>query len=691
MLKEDLKEDLLELKDAGVKPIFVFPGLDYVNKSPSESQSVETSRAADSAWQKYRNKKEDEVVKEFSKAKYPIDTLFRYLQELLIENDVEFLVAPFSAVAQLAYMVKLSDEYIDAIWGSTEHFLFGVDKVITNLKIPSDKSTQVTFDWVSRATCEERFKVPPEVLRDAQLLCGTSFSLPFPLLERSAATKLVSISEAIAMLNSASRSVLQLCTMYQDDPDVSRLNYADRYKKAVMTIRHHIVMESNGNVAPMDIANAPGDVHDFVGQNLPEELFFYISRGLIGPEVPGWVASGEINLSLPGGVPDTEPYRNLVIEQLNPIRTQALRILSEPLNYYYKGRVVKLRTWDARDTDSLTIVLKDEPDLRPKLNQWKVRGDQLTKVLQSSNQSQPTLLFCLQALKDEGFVPKSFTKQTISHPALKTADETVANTFWRFLQIRGYVSDDHKLTKWGQVLETVLAKLAPKFESRQSAEDAAILSVELLRLGLLNGNDVDGTVIQPNGKSESELHSTISLTSTDKDFSHKTNLNLITKLACLGRFNNKAQGYVGPLDRQLLSFAWMLTSLRTSLRVLMEAVMTSMFLSGDCNRDRDDWSKLSTGMPLIWDTGAALGVVARTYLDSDELRTESTITKEIKDQLKSLKGDYAWFRNAVSDNLKKDLRTVWRLWEAVYAGNAVLGREGSKGVEGANDWVSARW
>ena len=499
MLKEDLKEDLLELKDAGVKPIFVFPGLDYVNKSPSESQSPETARAAESAWQKYRSKKEDEVVKEFSKAKYPIDTLFRYLQELLIENNIEFLVAPFSAVAQLAYMVKLSDEYIDAVWGPTEHFLFGVDKVITNLKIPSDKSAQVTFDWLSKAVCEERFKVPSEVLRDAQLLCGTSFSLPFPILERQAVTKVVSISDAITMLNTAGRSVLQLCTMFREDPVVSQLDYADRYKKSLMTIRHHIILESNGTVAPLDFAHAPGDVHDFVGQNLPEELFFYISRGLLGPEVPSWLASGEINLSLPGGVPDNEPYRHLVIEQLNPIRTQALRILSEPLNYYYKGRTVKLRAWDGKDSENLTITLKDEPDMRPKLNQWKVRGDVLMKLLQSSNQSQPTLLFCLQTLKDDGFVPKSFTQKNVVHPALRTLDEIVVNTFWRFLQIRGYVGDDHKLTKWGQALETVLAKLAPKFESRQSAEDAAILSVELLRLGLLNGNEVDGTVIQPNG------------------------------------------------------------------------------------------------------------------------------------------------------------------------------------------------
>lgn len=37
----------------------------------------------------------------------------------------------------------------------------------------------------------------------------------------------------------------------------------------------------------------------------------------------------------------------------------------------------------------------------------------------------------------------------------------------------------------------------------------------------------------------------------------------------------------------------MLTALRTSLRVLLESVMASMFLTGDIDRDRDDWSALS--------------------------------------------------------------------------------------------------
>ena len=127
------------------------------------------------------------------------------------------------------------------------------------------------------------------------------------------------------------------------------------------------------------------------------------------------------------------------------------------------------------------------------------------------------------------------------------------------------------------------------------------------------------------------------------------------------------------------------------MRVHQDAVMASKVLTGDCERDRDDWFKLATSMPLIWDTGAALGVVARTYLDSEELRAPDTqITKQTREQLKSLKGEYAWFRNAVSDTLKKDLKTVWRLWEAVYAGNEVLGKDGVKMFDGANDWVLAR-
>lgn len=79
---------------------------------------------------------------------------------------------------------------------------------------------------------------------------------------------------------------------------------------------------------------------------------------------------------------------------------------------------------------------------------------------------------------------------------------------------------------------------------------------------------------------------------TDKDLKAKCSTNLISKIACLGRLKHDAVGYVGPLDRQLLSFAWMITAVRTSLRDLIESVLASMFLNGDVDRNRDDWLAL---------------------------------------------------------------------------------------------------
>jgi hypothetical protein len=60
---------------------------------------------------------------------------------------------------------------------------------------------------------------------------------------------------------------------------------------------------------------------------------------------------------------------------------------------------------------------------------------------------------------------------------------------------------------------------------------------------------------------------------------------------------------------------------------------------------------------------------------------DTLVTKEMKDQLKSLKGDYAWFTQSVHGDLKRDLKSLWRLWEAVFSGVEVLTEEG-RGVTG---------
>lgn len=53
---------------------------------------------------------------------------------------------------------------------------------------------------------------------------------------------------------------------------------------------------------------------------------------------------------------------------------------------------------------------------------------------------------------------------------------------WRFLQLRGYVDEQHQLTEWGNVLqEALFAAGTSKHE-----EEAVFLAVEMLRFGLVN-------------------------------------------------------------------------------------------------------------------------------------------------------------------------------------------------------------
>jgi Temperature dependent protein affecting M2 dsRNA replication len=60
-----------------------------------------------------------------------------------------------------------------------------------------------------------------------------------------------------------------------------------------------------------------------------------------------------------------------------------------------------------------------------------------------------------------------------------------ANTWWRTLQLRQFVNEDHTLTPWGIGLADGLEKLSP----HQDLYEALYLGLELLRLKALHHED----------------------------------------------------------------------------------------------------------------------------------------------------------------------------------------------------------
>jgi vancomycin permeability regulator SanA len=67
---------------------------------------------------------------------------------------------------------------------------------------------------------------------------------------------------------------------------------------------------------------------------------------------------------------------------------------------------------------------------------------------------------------------------------LSSDSEVLYNSIWRFLALRGYVDSSHNLTQWGKVLAAVITGL----KGNPEYEEAAVLAVELIRMGLLTAD-----------------------------------------------------------------------------------------------------------------------------------------------------------------------------------------------------------
>lgn len=68
---------------------------------------------------------------------------------------------------------------------------------------------------------------------------------------------------------------------------------------------------------------------------------------------------------------------------------------------------------------------------------------------------------------------------------------------------------------------------------------------------------------------------------------------LVSRVACVAKLQHKSIGYSGPLSRQLLCYRSLIAAVRSTLRNLIEVILTGLLLNGDADRNRNDWSDLS--------------------------------------------------------------------------------------------------
>lgn len=306
------------------------------------------------------------------------------------------------------------NQFVDAICGNSELFFFDVERVIVHLN-PSQGGS---FTWINKPKLLSDLQLANDIFIDACMLAGSEVCRAFPPFEGSTHNAFMSSVELLKRCRS-------VATVVNTHPESVQLSgYLDKYRRARAAVKHHVVFTAEGKAEPLDFSEAPSDVHDFIGQRLPEELYYYLSRGVIGPQVLDMLATGELVEIAPFDNGDSEEYKRF-LENLNPLRTQALSLLAQPLHRYWVSKEINVYYWFDKENPRKLIHKEVTPTPAELTKKWNVKESVFKRELEKEgvcffrypfycnprkahkNQNSVGLAFALSFLKSDSYAAKT--------------------------------------------------------------------------------------------------------------------------------------------------------------------------------------------------------------------------------------------------------------------------------------------
>ncbi|KAL5093034.1 hypothetical protein Trisim1_011830 [Trichoderma cf. simile WF8] len=651
-------------------PFFIFDGQSIIGQ---DEIALKRGRAAnqktDEAWELYSQTEAEQAVTAFgaNPGAYQLQNLYPLLQAILKERGLHFLVPPFNACGQLAYFEMIDTDQCAGVMGPQELLLYPVhDSVIRNMDWDAGTVTAISKKRVMRS-----LGVGEPMFVDAMLMTGTSFLPPFPPLQDTAMyPNPYTIMDAVNILRTSEKTVAHACASFNDILQAHDPNWLDKYRKARMAAQHFIYISESGEIKVNDYERLTKDSHEYLGLRMPPELLHYLNTGLIGPRILNAIAHGQIIIlpTLDGTA--SEEYKQLVTNQILPIKEQALSLVIPRVHRAVAHKDITLKVWfDPKYRHTM-----NHNSMRPLpstlVDTWDVKEQDLRRFF-PADFAGPVYLEVL-ALANQDFVDKTFPKEK-PIKGIDSANMVASVVIWRFLHLRGYVDDSHKLTKWGNALATTLIAIRDTMEDRVPfVEESALLAFELLRFGLLSGKYREGAPGMPRK-------------GTNED---KSCVILISQCASLLKLRHQAFGYTGALNKSLLGFRALSTTVREADRDLIEAIVASMFLYGQCNRDRTDQLEISQKLPFWQEPDIGLGIAALTFFDDEEAGSDKEARAA---RLETFQQTFIPLAEAFPEDLRTAIDFVSALNQGVQTLNdASLPANEKSAWSKAQDYINAR-
>ncbi|KAK5993456.1 Post-transcriptional regulator MKT1-like protein [Cladobotryum mycophilum] len=647
-IQAHIKENLDLWDKHRIIPFFIFDGQSIIGQDDiAFKRGKAANRKTDEAWTLYSQTQPEQAVSTFgaNPGAFRLQNLYPLLQSILQERELHFLVAPYNACAQkkLAHFEMVNTEQCAGVMGPQELLLYPIqDTVIRSFDWEAKTVTGISKKRVMRA-----LSVNEPMFIDAMLMTGTSFLPSFPpLQDASMYPNSFSIMEAVNILRTSDKSVANACASFNDILQAQDANWPDKYRKARMAAHHFIYITESGEVLVNDFERLTKDNHEYLGLQMPAELFHYLNTGLIGSRILNGITHSQIIIlpTLEGSA--SSEYKKLVTSQILPIREQTLGLIIPRVHRGIGHKDITMRVWFDPSFSYILNPRSAQPSPSQQVGTWDVKEDVLGQFF-PADFAGPVYLEVL-ALANQDFVEKTISREKPIR-GIDSTNMVTSVAIWRFLHLRGYVDDSHKLTKWGNALATSLMALKEAMDARSDVpgiEEAALLAFELIRFGLLNGRPQTDDAGMPRKGTEED----------------KASLMLISQCATLLKLRHQVYGYTGPLNRSLLGFRALSSTVREADRDLIEAIVASMFMYGQAKRDRDDHLEISQRLPFSQEPDIALGIAIQTFFDEDE----PSHTKEQRGQrLESFPSAFVPFAEALKDDFQVCLEFINALYQGV--------------------------
>lgn len=700
-----IENDLRALERLSIKPVFVFSGLPLASRPPPKGSDPSAERelqVKNEAWSYYENGQVERAIMQLTAIRNGAWTdwkdVLRAIIRLFRHRFVEFVIAPYLEFAQLAYLLQHPKGYIHAVYSSTECLMWPIERVITS----SDWSN--TFQFVDKSRLLLDLGLSSEQFLDMAILAGCSISRTFPPIAIDFTIK------TVIDLVRHHKTGLAVCQSWRMDSQFKPQAYMDSFWRARLAVKYSLVLTTEGTCVPLPtviappqqqtfgIQDVPGDLDEIFSPRIPDELYFYICRGLISSQVIGWLTSGMIVETQP--LADSPEYRrfikDVVTEGHTAPRCTTLALVASVLHpdwrkrrvgahYYYDPPYASAQGAAVPFTDGLT------QNLVERCSGWSVPMHFLEVELRRQNSSTIDLRLCIAALASEELAANT-RKDKAGRPPLDKKDEIVANVIWQFMEVRGFVNANHTQSTIGKALHAAIntSRVNDRFQ------EPLYVLLELLRAGVVHGGKwggPDGETFSggPSFGSEDDQRSTL----------------LIMRCLSILPLLFRPQQWAGPLSRELLVFNSFVKALSKALRHLFEAVSVHLLLSGTAKRNRDDYSELALSLPFQIDVNTGFGILAKTYLDAATFHHGDDITEENfqSEAVKQAKIDALSFVEQSFTSIKLPIQEVergFRFWDAIMIAirtldkeqgptpalsQAVVGKEVIEQFERADKWL----